>query len=255
MMKFYPHRTVEEQKARLPQAFQINYEATVLDQVEIDGNIIRGYMEYSFLSEKSYVEQPTRSQDGSIANINTYVTFLTPRLIINYKMMNIEDYRNLMMLLQSKNEFTVTCYDPVLDKRVTHKMYAAPTQMPIIYQQYLMALGVQEFSLELIGTNNGLSEYTITYDYNIPSAWSFWSYATSSTQTFYANASDNVGRTATINYGGKEISLSDPSVLDATYGVAIFDSWNTEKEGSGFTYIDVDAYFMNNSQPLYAQWR
>jgi hypothetical protein len=32
-------------------------------------------------------------------------------------------------------------------------MYFAPPSMPVIYQQYLMAWGVQEFSLEMIGTN------------------------------------------------------------------------------------------------------
>lgn len=254
MMQFYPHRTVEEQKARLPQSFQANYEATVLDQVEIDGNIIRGYMEYSFLSEKSYVEQPTRSQDGSIANINTYVTFLTPRLIIKYNMMNIEDYRNLMMLLQSKNEFTVTCYDPVLDKRVTHKMYAAPTQMPVIYQQYLMALGVQEFSLELIGTNNDVGDYTITYDYNFPSGI-YFAYGDSATQQFPKNASGIVGEYATYTYGEHTYNLNSEQTTTLLNNKYVFNGWNTKADGSGFTYIDGDAYFMQTSQTLYAQWR
>lgn len=254
MTQFYPHRTVEEQKARLPQSFQANYEATVLDQAEIDGNIIRGYMEYSFLSEKSYVEQPTRSQDGSIANINTYVTFLTPRLIIKYNMMNIEDYRNLMMLLQSKNEFTVTCYDPVLDKRVTHKMYAAPSQMPVIYQQYLMALGVQEFSLELIGTNNGVGNHTIVYDYNVPSDVTF-SYGNSATQQFAKNASGILGETATYTYNGTVYKLNSSMTTTLLNNKYVFNGWNTKADGSGFTYIDGDAYFMQTSQTLYAQWR
>lgn len=255
MIEFYPHRTVEEQKARLPQNFQENYEKTVLDQVEIDGNIIRGYMEYSFLNEKTYFEQPTRSLNGSIENINTYAAFLTPRLVIKYNMMNIQDYRNLMTLLQSKNEFTVTCYDPVLDKRVTHKMYAAPTQMPIIYQRYLMALGVQEFSIELIGTNNGVRELTITYDYNIPSDI-IWSYETSNTQTFRENVSGNVGEDATITLGEKTVQISSQdvasSIMQDRY---LFNGWNTKQDGSGFTYIDGDSYMMTTSQTLYAQWR
>lgn len=254
MVKFYPHRTVEEQKARLPQAFQSNYEATILDQVEIDGNIIRGYMEYSFMNEKSYFEQPTRSLNGSIENINTYATFLTPRLIIKYNMMNIADYRNLMMLLQSKNEFTVTCYDPVLDKRVTHKMYAAPTQMPVIYQQYLMALGVQEFSIELIGTNNDVKESTIVYDYNIPDDVSF-AYGNYTSQNFAQNAMGIVGENATYTYDGTTYKLNSTMTTTLLNNKYTFNGWNTKADGSGFTYVDGDAYFINASQTLYAQWR
>ena len=67
---FYAKRTVAEQKNRLPQAFRRNYEATQLDRIEIDGNTFQGYFEYSFLAEKSYVTQPTRADDGSIADIN-----------------------------------------------------------------------------------------------------------------------------------------------------------------------------------------
>ncbi len=267
MVKFYPERTIEEQKARLPQSFQDNYERTVLDQVEIDGNIIRGYMEYSFLNEKSYFEQPTRSLNGSIENINTYATFLTPRLVIKYNMMNIEDYRKLMMLLQSKNEFLVTCYDPVLDKRVTHYMYAAPSPMPVIYQQYLMALGVQEYSIELIGTNNGVAENKITYDYNIPSDWNSvfgaFDISTVSLQTIPSNVSDIIGgQYTTISFGSNTYRLSQ---IDGNYGEEeadlsrylkgyIFQGWNTKADGSGFTYLDGNVYFVNSDTTLYAMW-
>lgn len=255
MIKFYPERTVEEQKARLPQAFQDNYKATVLDQIEIDGNIIRGYMEYSFLNEKSYFEQPTRSSNGAIENINSYATFLTPRLIIKYNIMNIEDYRKLMMLLQSKNEFTVTCYDIVQNKRVTHKMYAAPTSMPVIYQQYLMALGVQEFSLELIGTNNDVAEYTITYDYNIPDPYQVWFSKLSNTQTFYKNATGIMGENATYQEGDTTYNLNSAHTRELLGNKYEFVCWNDKKSGDGTVYIDGEAYFMATSRTLYAQWR
>ena len=255
MIQFYPHRTVEEQKARLPQAFQDNYRKTVLDQVEINGNIIRGYFEYSFLNEKSYFEQPARSLNGSIENINTYATFLTPRLIIKYNMMNIEDYRNLMTLLQSKNEFTVTCYDPVLNERVTHKMYAAPTSMPIIYQRYLMALGVQEFSIELIGTNNGLNTYELTYDYNLPYEYSGVLPQQTATQVFSPNASGVVGINATYTIGNTTYPLNSSKTTELLGGKYAFECWNTKADGSGMNYIDGDTYFFNSNKTLYAKWR
>ena len=93
-------------------------------------------------------------QDGSIVELDNYTTFFTPRLIIKYNMMGIDDYRTLMTFLMSKNTFMVTCYDEVADRRVTHEMYFAPPSMPIIYQRYLSVLGIQEQSIELIGTNN-----------------------------------------------------------------------------------------------------
>jgi hypothetical protein len=116
------------------------------------------------MEEKSYHEQPVRSQDGSIVDLDDYTTFLTPRLIIKYNMMNIEDYRTLMTFLKSKNTFQVTCYDIVADRRVTHEMYFANPQMPIIYQRYLAALGVQEYNIELIGTNRKNEKIKFTLD-------------------------------------------------------------------------------------------
>jgi hypothetical protein len=152
-MQFYPKRTVREQTQRLPYEYRESYQNSQLDRIEIDGCEIHGYFEYSFMEEKSYHEQPTRSQDGSIIELDNYTTFLTPRLIIKYNMMGIEDYRTLMTFLKSKNTFNVTCYDIVADRRVTHEMYFANPQMPIIYQRYLSALGIKDYTIELIGTN------------------------------------------------------------------------------------------------------
>lgn len=173
-MQFYSKRTVKEQAERLPPSYQASYYKSKLDRIEIDGCEIHGYFEYSFMEEKSYMEQPVRSIDGSIENLDDYTTFLTPRLIIKYNMMNIEDYRTLMTFLKSKNTFQVTCYDIVADRRVTHEMYFANPQMPVIYQRYLAALGVQDYTIELIGTNRRTSETNIdfTIDYDAYSAYS-----------------------------------------------------------------------------------
>lgn len=162
-MQFYPHRTVDEQANRLPLELRQAYKNSQIDRIEIDGCEIHGYFEYSFMEEKSYVEQPVRSIDGSIENLDDYTTFLTPRLIVKYNMMNIEDYRTLMTFLKSKNTFNVTCYDVVADRRVTHEMYFANPQMPVIYQRYLAALGVQDYTIELIGTNRRTDEMKISF--------------------------------------------------------------------------------------------
>lgn len=161
-MQFYEKRTVAEQANRLPIELREAYINSQIDRITISDNEntveLTGYAEYSYLEEKSYKTQPIRTNDGRIQDIDEYETFLTPRLIIKYNMMNIDDYRSTMKLLKSqKNGLIVRCYDPVEDKIVSNEMYVAPTGMPIIYQQYLIALGIQEFSIELIGTNRKTS--------------------------------------------------------------------------------------------------
>ena len=249
---FYAKRTVTEQKNRLPINYQQGYEASQLDRIEINGNVFQGYFEYSFLSEKSYREQPVRSNDGSIPDINQYATFLTPRLIIKYNMMEIEDYRNLMTLLQSKNEFTVSCYDIVQNKRVTHKMYAAPSSMPIIYQKYLNVLGIQECSIELIGTNNDVETSTLTYNYNFPNTRLP---STTFTQDFPHNVSDIIGGTnTTITIGESVYPVNSAEVEQALGGYYKFKCWSTKQDGTGFNYADGDAYFIHKDTTLYAIW-
>lgn len=156
-MQFYPKRTAQEQENRLPQELRQAYRQSQIDRITISANgktvELTGYAEYSYLEEKSYTTQPVRTNDGKINEIEEYETFLTPRLVIKYSMMNISDYRETMKLLKTSNGFIVRCYDPVENKIVVNEMYVAPTSMPKIYQQYLIALGIQDFSIELIGTN------------------------------------------------------------------------------------------------------
>lgn len=240
-MNFYAKRTVEQQRKRLPSQFRDNYEATQLDRIKIDGVEIMGYFEYSFLEEKSYVEQPTRSADGSIEGINDYTTFLTPRLIIKYNMMGIDDYRTLMKLLKSKNAFMVECYDVVEDRRVVHEMYFAPPSMPIIYQQYLMALGIQEYTIELIGTNSSKT-VLISYDYNIPEIAKPTSY--DGKVLLYT---DDRNKLVPI------IQFDDLINYMATKKFT-FKGWNTLEDGTGDNYETGKLYYLYKDLYLYAQW-
>ena len=254
-MKFYANRTVREQMDRLPPELQQHYYDTQLDRIVIDGVEITGYFEYSFLEEKSYREQPIRSDSGVIENLNSYATFLTPRLIIRYNMMHIDDYRKLMKLLKSKNEFEVTCYDIVEDKRVTHRMYFAPPSMPVIYQQYLMALGIQEYTIELIGTNDSPE---ITYDFNIPGdikdAFNkrFGSTHTHE-QTSNYNAKTIIGDIVITDVEGQESDLGwAVNQISQGYSLA---GWTTSKDGSGTQYMDGREYYISQPLTLYALWQ
>lgn len=230
-MKFYPHRTVDEQSKRLPQALRERYKQTQLDRIKLfDGTKqldVTGYSDYSFMEEKSYVEQPTRSSDGSIENIEDYETFLTPRLIIKYNMMNIDDYRSLMKMLKNHNAFWLRCYDIVEDKRVTHEMYVAPSSMPKLYQQYLIALGVSDLSIELIGTNNtsyrhsnfSISKQNGSISYSFQKGMTWKDFIENSDDTFTSNKDIVYHENAPIYYNGVHVNVEDFIVYGGVYNI------------------------------------
>lgn len=148
------------------------YKAVDVDKVIIDGNVFTDYSAFSFLWEKSYVKSPVRSGSGTIGNLNSYSTFLTPHLKIDFGLMSIDSYRVLMNLIYSKNEFTVTCYDVVNNKQTTNKMYFSTEEMPKLWtivdalngdENAIMLLGVQDYTVEMIGTNESLDVVEVLY--------------------------------------------------------------------------------------------
>lgn len=233
-MQFYPHRTVDEQASRLPRELRAAYKNRQLDRIKISDGIktieLTGYAEYSYLEEKSYKTQPVRTQDGSIPEIEEYATFLTPRLIIKYNMMNIDDYRSLMKMLKRKNAFNVTFYDVVEDKIVTHEMYVATPSMPIIYQQFLMALGIQEYVIELIGTNNPINMkfYIVGSEYvtKIGTTWGEFAksvdFLTIESISGYGYVVFTVDESLGIFYEGSVVRSDDVIVAEYNYEVEIW---------------------------------
>lgn len=255
---FYTKRTVLEQSRRLPPDLQSDYLIRQLDRIRIDGEEILGYFEYSFLEEKTYKTQPVRADDGSIPDLENYATFLTPRLIIKYNMMQIEDYRKLMKKLKQKNVFNVECYDIVEDKRVAHEMYFAPPQMPIIYQQYLAVLGVQEYTIELIGTNRK-THINITYDFNFGSSPD----ASNLAKDFalYHPNDSTIRVTPNLPYNQKNVvgnlRLSNGTLLSNFTNGSELLYWSTSREGGeeyGARYTDGASYYFATDLTLYGQW-
>lgn len=250
-------RSIEEQAARLPLNKQAFYRSTLLDRITIDGIDLGGHYEYSYMDEKSYFVEPERSADGTVDNLDSMSTFLTSRLIIKYNYMNIEDYRKLMRLLQSKNEFVVTCYNIELNKRVTHNMYFVPPSMPTLYQRYLEPLGIIDYTVELVGTNTDYNKYTVTYNYNRPTNKPLLDEngktITTTKQEFVENVSDIIGGYATTYYDSTDNS-SKPISTSKKDGL-IFDKWTENADGTGFAYLDGSVYFIREDTILYAQWR
>lgn len=243
---FYEKRTIYDQMNRLPLDLRENYKNTQLDRIELDGELITGYFNYSFLEEKSYVEEPTRSQDGSISNIDDIPFILTPRVIINYNMMQIEDYRKVQKLHKTKNAFYVSLYDLVENKRVSHQMYFATPSMPSIYQKYLSVLGVKEYQIELIGTNNSAS---VTYNLNLPENVSLDNVNLSLTYT------KTVPFNSATTLGIKNIDGSTLESISVNGDLYLLSSWNDKRDGSGMSFGNLSSLTLTKHILLFAQWR
>ena len=223
-----------EQLARLPQALQDNYNRTRLDLVEIDGEKFSSYSTFTYYEAKTYVKSPTRSQTGAMGNLNSYATFVTPRLKISFNYMDIDVYRRLIQLINSKNEFTVTCYDVESDTRVTNKMYFSPNDYPEIYQQKLKVLGLLNYEIELVGTNNDLDYVSLTYN---------------------ANTTDTVSQMPTSREIPKNTNVVIGNGLTPTRSGYEFVKWGTSADGSTFNYLNGEEYLIYKNTTLYAIWR
>ena len=169
-------------------------------KVIIDGVEIPSYSDYSYVDVKSYFKEPTRSAKGVINKLNSYSTFLTPKLKFSFNSMPIAAYRTLMRLIKERNEFTVQVYDPVEDEVVVRKMYFSPKDYPQIYTKGYDALRINNEEFELIGTNADLNTYSLTYDSNVTSTASVIRYTT--TMTAMASLNDAVNINGTVYYCG-----------------------------------------------------
>lgn len=138
-----------------------------LDKIWVNGQEFVGmaYQGLLTVNTKTYVEEPTRANDGSIPNINDYDTFVVPRCKVNFKFFEIDDYRRLCNAIQS-NEFTVKYYDKQFNEFVIHKMYCEPEEMFKLYNVGTDVFGLLDYEISFIGTLNDLEEHKVTYNAN-----------------------------------------------------------------------------------------
>lgn len=231
-----------------------HYKAIGIDRVIIDGNVFTDYGAFSFLWEKSYVKSPVRAGNGSIGNLDSYATFITPHLKINFSLLSIDSYRMLMKLLYSKNEHTVTCYDIVYNTITTNNMYFSTEEMPTIYamarglsgEEYVELLGVLDYTIEMVGTNTNVATAKITYNLNPPTSWSG---ETTVSVDLPINLAQPVGDNAIITVGENPTRISE-----IKFNGYKFKYWCENANGEGFKYLDTDAYMFREDTTLYAIW-
>lgn len=206
----------------------------------INGREIPNLSGYSYFDAKNFFKEPTRTTKGTINKLNSYATFLTPRLRFSFKLMPIGAYRVLMKLIKEYNEFIVTAYDIVEDTYVTRKMYFKPKDFPQIYQKSLEVLAIQDESFELVGTNADMETLSLVYNKNIPN-----STITSLLEFSYGDE---------IVIGDYDSDLSNENPRTWSRSGYIMTGWNTAADGSGVDYTTNHVVHLTNSIVLYAQW-
>lgn len=216
-------------------------------KVIIDNIEIPSYSDYTYIDVKSYFKEPERSAKGVINNLNSYATFLTPKLKFSFNSMPISAYRVLMKLIKERNEFIVQAYDPVEDIVVVRKMYFYPKDYPQIYTQGYEALRINNEEFELTGTNANLDLYSLVYDSNVTSTSGGSTSNITTGLTFY------YGQEITIGDYDTDIGIDPTTFENAGF---TFDKWNTARDGSGLTYLTGQSsiQFTTNTT-LYAMWK
>lgn len=236
------------------------YEAVGIDSVTIDGNKFSNYGVYSFIWEKTFVKSPQRSASGNIGNLNSYQTFLTPHLIMDFSIMSIDDYRDIMKLHYEKNEYIVECYDPIFNRKIKAKMYFGTEEAAKLYtinrkrfsngewEDWIDLVGVQEYKVELIGTNNSLDLISILYKYNAPYENGF---------PVYPNGSPMVDQAEEDTYIGEEIVIGANSTFpdNPPSNNYIFKHWTTTADDKAPFYTNGNVLTANVGMTLYAQWQ
>lgn len=218
------------------------YDKSSINQIQliINGIEIPNMSSYSYFDAKSFFKEPTRTTKGRINKLNSYATFLTPRLKFEFKLMPIGAYRTLMKLIKEYNEFIVVAYDVVEDCYVTKKMYFKPKDFPKIYSMSLESLAIQNETFELVGTNADEDTLSLVYNKNI------------SGDTTTSGIEFNYGEEVKIGDYDTDISNNDPRTWTRT-GYTM-TGWNTQADGSGTRYVTNAIVTLTATTNLYAQW-
>lgn len=201
-----------------------------LQPIIINGEKFEGYSSFNCINTKIYVEEPSRTLDGSIPNINDYDTFFVPRVNISFKYMTIDDYRRLIKAL-TPNEFNVSYYDYETDRYVTHKMYCEPREMAKIFNRGYEILAVTEQTVSLIGTLNDTETKTLRYYDG---------------ESLIEEKKYDYG----LYYSVKSVSDN----LVTRHAGTHFVGWNTKPNGTGMTYLENSVISITKDMDLYAMW-
>lgn len=215
-----------------------------MDTIWVDGTKFKGigYQGLLTVNTKTYVESPSRANDGSIPNINDHDTFIVPRAKINFKLFSIEDYQMLCKIVNRSNEFTVKYFDKEIGDFVIHNMYCEPEEMKKMFNVGTRVIGVLDYEISFVGTLNERETYQVVYYLNPSNTGS----------SNLSIASYKWGSSMDVMTGEEMTKLSQEKGFSLPNKT--FIGWNTQLDGSGIYYFPNKKVNVLENLNLYAIW-
>lgn len=140
-----------------------------LDEFRLDGVSFKGIGHEMLKTQNqlNYVVSPGRQTDGSMKNINSYDTFILPKVEIGFGMIDYDTFKRLRKFLLAKRTFQVEYYDKDFNRIVKHEMYAEPDELTAFFNLGYSILGSRDFKVSFIATLNETETFTAFFSSNV----------------------------------------------------------------------------------------
>lgn len=175
----------------------------------------------------------TRSNTFALENIDDVDIGVVPQCTLVFKYLDIETFIILQSLLRERH-LIVNYFDMDLGQRVTHEMAITGNERKKFYSRGSSLVGVQDFTIKLVGTNRDseMLDVTVTYDLN--------------------------GGTSDSDYDEETYTQSDQITIASGSDITPPDDssylleWNTSADGTGQHYAPNTSITIWSDLTLYA---
>lgn len=174
-----------------------------------------------------------RSKKFTLENIDDVEIGQVPQCTIVFKYITIEDFVVLQNILKERH-ISVKYFDIDKGEFVTHDMAITGNDRKKIYSYGRKIMGMQDFTIKLVGTNLDV-EYT--------------------DKSIVYNANGGSGSDITNNYSMADqvrlLTAEDSGFTKSGYHIK---EWNTKVDGTGYTYGLNQSITLWDNLTLYAIW-
>ena len=177
-------------------------------------------------------EEPTRNNAFALGTIDDIDIGLVARCEVNFKYFSYKDYLDFKKIITSRH-FTATFFNVDTNNWITREMYCSSNERQRIHNFGTDLLGIADFNVKLVGTNNDLTNIGTTMTVK------------------YYNSDGTLLDTDTSTTWSQQYNLKTSSILPGgTTGTLV--QWNTKQDGSGFSYTPNEKITLWEDLNLYA---
>lgn len=218
-----------------------------LNTIYINGRRFDGISRDSSLGWEEFVwsEEPTRSKAFAFTNMDDIDVGLVAQCQVNFKYFNIDDFINFREAIKQRY-FLCTFFNvDTCQWEVNREMYCSKSQRDKLYYFNPKLVGVLDFNISLVATNRDRETHPdITVFYN----------ANGGTGTLIQDYKDGIkyeNKHTGIKFGNQYKTNNGFGFTKTGYALK---SWNTEPDGSGWTYFPTQSFTAFKDLTLYAIW-